>query len=112
MYSKATNSDIVMEHFQSGRDFQQQGLLEKAAQQFLKVIKLDGRSASAYFNVGAICFQQHQYEEAICHYKAGLELAPQNVSVHADLGKTDDMLARWDEALSPVHKALHLNPTH
>jgi tetratricopeptide (TPR) repeat protein len=112
MYNMAINSDNVMEHFQNGRNFQRQGLLEEAAQQFLRVIKLDEHSASAYFNMGAICFQRHQYEEAICYYKAGLKLAPQNVSAHADLGKTYEMLAKWDESLYHLNKALDLHPTH
>jgi len=86
--------------------------LEEAALQFLRVIKLDEHSASAYFNMGAICFQQHRYEEAICYYKDGLKIAPQNVSAHADLGKTYEMLAKWDEALYHLNKALDLHPTH
>ncbi|MBM3239133.1 tetratricopeptide repeat protein [Candidatus Poribacteria bacterium] len=112
MYNGTANLDTAMEHFQNGRNFQRQGLLEEAAQQFLRVIKLDEHSASAYFNMGAICFQRHQYEEAIGYYKAGLKLAPQNVSAHADLGKTYEMLAEWDEALYHLNKALDLHPTH
>jgi len=76
MYKRTTNPDAIIEYFRNGRNFQRQGLLEEASRQFSKVTKLDGRSASAYFNMGAICFQQQQYEEAIRHYKAGLELAP------------------------------------
>jgi tetratricopeptide (TPR) repeat protein len=112
MYNRTVNLDTVMEHFQNGRDFQRQGLLEEAAQQFLRVIKLDEHSASAYFNMGAICFQRHRYEEAICYYKDGLKLAPQNVSAHADLGKTYEMLAKWDEALYHLNRALDLHPAH
>ena len=112
MYNRTTNLDTITEHFQNGRNFQRRGLLEEAARQFLKVIKLDSRSASAYFNIGAIYFQQHRYEEAVCHYKAGLELAPQHASAHADLGKTYEMLTKWDEGLYHLDKALNLNPTH
>ena len=121
MYDRTTNLDTAMEHFQNGRSFQRQGLLEEATRQFSRVIKLDSRSASAYFNMGAIYFQQHRYEEAVRHYKAGLELSPQprcpgllaqHASVHADLGKTYEMLAKWDEALYHLDKALDLNPTH
>lgn len=120
-HNRTTNLDAVVEHFQSGLSFQRQGLLEEAARQFLRVIELDGCSASAYFNMGAICFQQCRYEEAIRHYKAGLNLAPQprcssllaqHASVHADLGKTYEMLGKWDEALYHLNKALDLNPTH
>jgi len=116
MLNRTTNLDIV-EYFQNGRNFQRMGLLEEAAQQFLSVIKLDSPSASAYFNMGSIRFQQHKYEEAIRYYKAGLDLTrsglpAQHESVHADLGKSYEMLGKWDEALYHLNKALDLNPNH
>ena len=53
---------------------------------------------------------QGKLHEALAHYQKALEIKPDNIEAHANLGNALLGLGRWDEALEHLRKVVELSP--
>ena len=66
--------------------------------------------AKKHFSQASVCYKQANYLEAVEYYLAGLSIEPECVEAYADLAKSYEMLACWDQALQAIEQALRLRP--
>ncbi|HIM11272.1 TPA: hypothetical protein EYM26_10750 [Candidatus Poribacteria bacterium] len=67
--------------------------------------------AKKHFSQASICYKQRNYSEAVDYYLVGLSIEPECVEAYADLAKSYEMLACWDQALQAIEQALRLRPS-
>ena len=66
--------------------------------------------AKKHFYQASICYKQANYSEAVEYYLLGLSIEPECVEAYADLAKSYEMLACWDQALRAIEQAFRLRP--
>ncbi|MCP5003402.1 MAG: tetratricopeptide repeat protein [Planctomycetes bacterium] len=57
-----------------GEEFFADGRIDDAEEQFLSIVKKDGKSKEAYNNLGVIAFQRSDFESAIDYFARSLEI--------------------------------------
>jgi arylsulfatase A-like enzyme/Tfp pilus assembly protein PilF len=86
-------------HYGLGRCYYHRGDLVKAESHFRRVVAIDSSSADAYNQLGLIYDDLKEYEMAIVNYRRALELAPDFVEVHSNLGVTYFNMGRYLESM-------------
>jgi Flp pilus assembly protein TadD len=94
-----------------GFALERQGLTEEATEAYRKAIKLDPKSASAHYNLGASLVRTGEFVEAERHLRIALEKNP-NAQTHTALGIALDRLGRADEAMANLQAAIEAEPTN
>ena len=74
------------------------------------LIRLDGRNASHYANLGIAYVGLDRGEDAVNAFMRAVELAPENPSFHHNLGNALAGVARLDEAIAEYRRSLALAP--
>jgi Flp pilus assembly protein TadD len=85
------------------------GMPEQAAHEFRKALKLDPKSASAQYNLGASLVRSGQFAEAERHLRAALKKNP-NTQTYTALGIALWQLDRVDEAIPNLRSAIKADP--
>jgi len=65
----------------------------------------------AHNNLGCILAEQHQYDLAIGHFVASLQLNPRDAQAHCNLGRALSVQGRFAEAQSHFQAALQIKPS-
>ena len=69
------------------------GDLDKARVELKNVLQIDPKDAQAYFQLGYVFELQKDYRKAFRNYTKSEELAPDNLEVHARIGRFYLLLA-------------------
>ena len=70
------------------------------------------KNFEALVELANIHFDQRNLEEAIRLYSSALEIRPDMVNVHTDLGTALFYANRHDDAIAEFKRSLELDPTH
>jgi Flp pilus assembly protein TadD/dipeptidyl aminopeptidase/acylaminoacyl peptidase len=94
-----------------GFALERQGLTEEATEAYRKAIKLDPKSASAHYNLGASLVRTGEFVEAERHLRTALEKNP-NAQTYTALGIALQQMGRADEAVANLQAAIEAEPTN
>jgi tetratricopeptide (TPR) repeat protein len=84
--SCASKEKQAEKHFRKGFDYQNQGNLEQAIQEYQKALELNPDYAQAHTNLGTVYLGKGDYDQAIGHFKRTLELNYYDSKAHYNLG--------------------------
>lgn len=85
--------------------------LQEATTAVARVLDLDKSTAGAMLLRGAIERIHGNYDGAVAAYSHAVQLNPNYLLAHAELGRTKLDLGRPQETIAHVHRALELGPT-
>ncbi len=74
------------EHFKKGFEYQNQGDLDKALEEYQKALQLNPNYVKVYTNVGTIYLEKKDYDQAIQQFKRVIELNYYDTKAHYNLG--------------------------
>jgi tetratricopeptide (TPR) repeat protein len=87
------------------------GKLDLAAENYRKSIYYsDDRWFQPYFRLGALLYQQGDYEKAKLNFKNAVDIVPGIAENHLNLGSAYFMQRDYDNALRSYNEAVKLNP--
>lgn len=105
----AIDPDNPIAYNNLGTAFYERGLVQQAVPFFERSLAIQA-SERAHCWLGLALADQGRLEEAVGHYRAGLELDPQSVEAHTNLGAALAQLGRVQEALPHFEAACRLEP--
>jgi lipoprotein NlpI len=76
----------AQKHFKKGFEYHNQGLVEKAIEEYQKAIQLNPNYIEVYMNLGAIYVDKKDYEQALQQFKKVVELNYYYGKAHYNLG--------------------------
>jgi len=79
--------------------------LEKAADEFREILRLDPKRAEAYANLGVIAYSQSNYLEAIKSFSTAMDLNPSLWDAQAFLGLSEIRVGRTQDAKERLEKS-------
>jgi len=82
---------------------------EEAIEQFRRAARLDP-TGSAHYDLGSLFLELDRTEEAIAWFRASLNLAPNSVEAHNNLGIALGIQGRLDDAIEHFRQALVIQP--
>lgn len=88
------------------------GDLPRAAALFEKALELDERNRAAFYNLGAVRFNQKDHAGAVFVLEEGVYYWPADARMHALLGASLVEMGAEAEALPPLRRALALDPAN
>lgn len=103
------NSYWASKKLNEGLEFHRKGLLEKAKDIYLKIIKNDKTNFDALQLLGALELQRNKYENALEFLKKALNLNKKNANLYYNLGMVLHKLNQLEEARGAYDKAIDLN---
>ena len=84
--------------------------LQKQIDLFTEYIRLDPKSANAYYNRGNAKADLKNFEDAINDYSIAIELDPTNASAYYNRGNAKADLMNFEGAINDYNKAIELDP--
>jgi Flp pilus assembly protein TadD len=85
---------------------------EEALACYRKVLALQPRHVTAFFNIGTLCRRMGRNEEAVSAYQSALAFAPDYADCHNNLGTVYEQMGRLEEAAACYRRALEIEPNH
>jgi lipoprotein NlpI len=76
----------AQKYYMKGFEYHNQGLAEKAIEEYQKALKLNPNYIEAYMNIGAIYIDKKNYDQAIQQFKKVIELNYYYGKAHYNLG--------------------------
>ena len=73
-------------HFKKGFEYQDQGNLDKALEEYGKALQLNPNYTQVYTNVGTVYLEKKDYDKAIQQFKKVIELNYWDRKAHYNLG--------------------------
>ena len=98
------------QHLDYGAALQQEGQLEKAAEEFKLALKFNPRDARAHMNLATALTAQSKFDEAVPHMESAVRLEPRNGEFHVLYGNLLQRIGRDDEAAPHFEAAVRLKP--
>jgi tetratricopeptide (TPR) repeat protein len=112
-------SDVVQKspdnargHNNLGTAYDDEGMYDKAMEQFKTAIRLLPDYAEAHNNLGAVLEIKGMKEDAIKNYRTAIELKPDYLEAHNNLGTIYYETGQENKALEHYRMALEINPYH
>jgi tetratricopeptide (TPR) repeat protein len=100
-------------HQELGRALAMQGQIDDAIQELHLAIHLQPDDPSFHNTLGAIfCDNKHDYPAAEAEFRRAIQLQPDFVEAHVNLGNALRGLGRPDEAIAAFREAIRLQPDH
>ena len=84
--SCASKEKQAEEHFMQGFEYQNQGELDQALQEYEKATELNPAMTKAYTNAGAIYLQKEDYDRAIEQFQKVIQRSQWDTKAHYNLG--------------------------
>lgn len=78
----------------------------KAEESYRKALSVDSSFAAALPALGAACFNQRNYPEALVHFRKYRELAPDDSLRNYDVGNVLLQMQEYDKAITAYQKAI------
>jgi serine/threonine protein kinase/tetratricopeptide (TPR) repeat protein len=86
------------------------GDLEKAINEYEKVLELDPYNVSALNQLGYVCYGRRDFEKAVEYFKKAISANPDFPNPIDSLGDTYFQMGRIDEAIAKFKEALEIRP--
>jgi tetratricopeptide (TPR) repeat protein len=99
------------QHFAAAQQAQQAGLLDKAAQEYQAVLKVEPNVAEVYANLGLVYYAQSRFSESSDALAAAAKLKPGLEGVNLWLGVDYIKLGQPAKSVPLLQKAVRLAPT-
>lgn len=103
----AARAETAARHFQLASQFAQQGMLQKAVQEYQRGLALDSNSPDAYNNLGVLYFELGLYSQAADAFRKAYRLRPGDPRIGFNLGLADFKADSPRDAIGPLQAALH-----
>ena len=84
--SCASQEKQAEEHFMQGFEYQNQGKLDQALQEYEKATELNPAMTKAYTNAGAIYLQKEDHDRAIEQFQKVIQRSQWDTKAHYNLG--------------------------
>lgn len=97
-------------YFAAAQLFEHQGSVERAITQYKRTIGAKHDHVEARHRLGRLLGKIGQHLKAVAMLQSAVELAPENASLHNDLGFELVYLKEWDLAEFSFRKAIELRP--
>ncbi|MDP8263539.1 MAG: tetratricopeptide repeat protein [Candidatus Ancaeobacter aquaticus] len=98
-------------HYCLGIAYKKKNDFQKALQEFDRSIK-NYPTAKAYFNIGVIHSQRHEYDQAVYAFKKSLSLDRNNVYSRYNLANIYESQGKYRDALTEYNKVLRKRPKY
>ena len=89
-----------------GIAYRKQGSLDKAIQDYNAALKIDPANSTAHNNLGSICFDKKEYENARKKFSKAIELNPEDPTAYCNRGNAHLKENNLEEALKDFEKAI------
>jgi tetratricopeptide (TPR) repeat protein len=86
------------------------GKAEEAVREYREVLRRDPRSAFANSALAGLLARQGDWQGALAHARAALELAPEDTLALHTLALANENLGLYQEAQEALHKAISIDP--
>jgi tetratricopeptide (TPR) repeat protein len=106
--TKNINTDIVS--YKLGNILSWQGKIEDGIKYLEQSVRLNPNYLDAWFNLGAICYDNHLFELSIKYYKQADKLKPNDEDIIYGISASQFAIQQIDEALENCKKVLKINP--
>ncbi len=83
---------------------------DDAKKSFQRAIKIDGKYATAYNDLGAVYHLNKKYGRAIKYYKKAIEIEPDSASFHSNVASAYYANKEVDKAVPEYKKAMEIDP--
>ena len=88
------------------------GMFDKAIKCYENILKIDPKSARAYFNIAIMYDKLDLPKNAIKNYQIASEIKPDYADAHNNMGSAYRELGNIDKALNAYQKATLIQPNH
>ncbi len=102
------DTEKAKEHFNAALQAEQGGNQAAAITSYEAALGEDASFVDAYINLGAIYFQQKQYDKALQNFKVATEKDKKNADAFANLGRVQYALKKYAEAEIAFNSAIAL----
>lgn len=102
----------AVEMLAAGLKDQQAGQTARAIEEYRRGIRIDGRNAGLYNNLGVALRESGQLDEAIEAFKAALNIDPKYEKALNNLGVSRYQQGQYAEAIDLFNQALRINPAN
>ena len=86
-----------------------QGQIDEAETEYLKVVKKDPKDGEAFLGLGTISLKRQLYEQALQHFKKANTYLPNNVEASYKLAKLHEDLGHLEEAQNGFEQLLRIH---
>ncbi|MBM3269843.1 MAG: tetratricopeptide repeat protein, partial [Candidatus Sericytochromatia bacterium] len=100
----------ALAHHQAGLNYQQQGNLRAAAEEYERALQIDARLDLTRMNLAGVLYQLGDHQGAIEHYRQVLEVQPDNLKVVYNLGVAYSAVGQLADAVNLFLRCLKLDP--
>jgi hypothetical protein len=97
-------------HIAEAINFHQIGLLEKAEEIYLKVLKVEPQNSDLFNLMGVIAYQRNQLETAFDFFNQAIAINPNVSSYHSNRGAVYKQRGQFLEAMENYKTAIFLDP--
>jgi len=104
---KNINPDIVS--YKLGNMLSWQGDIENGLKYLEQATKLNPNNLSAWFNLGAICYDNDLFETSVKYYQQADKLEPNNEDIIYGIAAAQFALQQFDKSLENCQKVLEIN---
>ncbi|MDY6791270.1 MAG: tetratricopeptide repeat protein [Thermodesulfobacteriota bacterium] len=105
-----TTSNNYVAHNNLGLALKEKGMINEAAEHYLKAIQINSKFELAYLNLGVIFAGVGDHEKAVGFYKEALRIKPDFIAAHINMGNTHLRQGRIDDAIGNYSEALRFKP--
>jgi tetratricopeptide (TPR) repeat protein len=103
-------SDLAKKTLVKAQKLYEEDKHEEALALFEEVVKMDPKSAEAYYGIGTCYIQLGQHDKAIKAFKKLLSIEPSSSTAYYNLGLCYAAKNQWDLAIAQYKKAVADNP--
>ncbi|MCK4358417.1 MAG: tetratricopeptide repeat protein [Candidatus Cloacimonetes bacterium] len=103
-----TNKEEAEKHYYLGIEYYEQGLIDKAIEEFRLAIQYNQDYAAAYYNIGNAYEFNGNYDKAIEYFLKAISLDPSIFYFYRHLGDMYYYKGYYDKAIENYYKALSL----
>ena len=107
---RALVGDCYALHLSLGEYWQRRGLLPRAREEYLAILRGNPRSLWARLRLGGLATRRRRFAEAADHYRAAVEVVPAFPLAHTFLGTALLGMRRREEAAASFGRAHALDP--
>jgi len=104
-----TKNNHVM-HNNYGNALAQRGLLDEAAEQYLKVLTIKPRYLKTLSNLGKIFQLQGKTDEAIIYFRRAFDISPKDIKILNNLGLALQKQGDFDDSIIYLNESLRIRP--
>ena len=100
----------IEELYDRGVSYYDEGLIDKAIEEFKEVLELDPDDVETHYHLGNAYADKEMFDEAISIYKKAIERNPEFIDAYLSLGTLYLDMDMVDEAISLCKQAISANP--